>query len=68
MLKKYFFWIFDVFLYFWIFLKNYQNMSQKLGSNNKYTIKNRDREPVFEGFYLVIYMPHESCSFIEKRG
>jgi hypothetical protein len=32
-LKKYFFFIFDVFLYFWIFLINYQNMGQKLGSN-----------------------------------
>jgi len=33
MYLKRFFLIFDVFLYFWIFLKNYQNMSQKLGSN-----------------------------------
>ena len=35
-LKSIFFWICDVFLYFWIFLKNYQNMGQKLGSNNSY--------------------------------
>jgi hypothetical protein len=27
------FWIFVVFRYFWIFLKFYQNMGQKLGSN-----------------------------------
>jgi len=32
-LKTYFFWIFNVFRYFWIFLKIYQNMGQKLGSN-----------------------------------
>jgi len=32
-IKKHIFWIFVVFLYFWIFLKIYQNMGQKLGSN-----------------------------------
>jgi len=31
-LKMYFFWIFNVFRYFWIFLKIYQNVGQKLGS------------------------------------
>jgi riboflavin synthase len=30
---KMYFWIFNVFRYFWIFLKIYQNMGQKLGSN-----------------------------------
>jgi hypothetical protein len=33
MYKKCIFWIFNVFRYFWIFLKIYQNMGQKLGSN-----------------------------------
>jgi hypothetical protein len=33
-LKNIFFWIFDVFCYFWIFMKIYRNMGQKLGSNN----------------------------------
>jgi len=32
--KKCIFWVFNVFRYFWIFLKIYQNMGQKLGSNN----------------------------------
>ena len=32
-IKKSIFWIFVVFRYFWIFLKIYQNMGQKLGSN-----------------------------------
>ena len=31
--KNIFFWIFNVFRYFWIFLKIYQNMGKKLGSN-----------------------------------
>jgi len=31
---KMYFWIFNVFRYFWIFLKIYQNMGQKLGSNS----------------------------------
>jgi hypothetical protein len=31
--KKCIFWVFNVFRYFWIFLKIYQNMGQKLGSN-----------------------------------
>jgi len=35
-IKNIFFWIFIVFLYFWIFLKIYQNIGQKLGSNTKY--------------------------------
>jgi hypothetical protein len=34
-IKKVFFWIFNVFLYFWIFLKKYQNMGQKLDSNSR---------------------------------
>jgi hypothetical protein len=37
-IKKSIFWIFDVFLYFWIFLKKYQNIGQKLGSNNNHTL------------------------------
>jgi len=36
--QKCIFWVFIVFCYFWFFLKNYQNMGQKLGSNNVYGI------------------------------
>jgi hypothetical protein len=42
-IKKSIFWIFVVFRYFWIFLKIYQNMGQKLGSNmNDTKIKKKD--------------------------
>ena len=37
-IKKVFFWIFVVFRYFWIFLKIYQNMGQKLGSNTRHRV------------------------------
>ena len=62
-IKNVFFWIFNVFRYFWIFLKIYQNMGQKLGSNRcpLFTMLTKQNSSMFR---IVSFVKKNSkCSF-----